>query len=552
MTAGPAQVSPTAAPSADGEEGCDEAPLIRNPVLPGFHPDPSILRVGADYYLASSTFEWFPGVPLHHSTDLANWRPAGHILTRTNLLDLRGVPNSGGVWAPSLSYDDGRFWLVYSIVRTIGRPYKDVDNFLVTAESIEGPWSEPVFLNSAGFDASLFHDADGRRWLARIQWDFRDGHDAFAGIVLQEYDHGLRALTGEPRTVLRHDTLIEGPNLYRRDGWYYLMLAEGGTGWNHGILMARARDLKGPYELDPRGSLLTTRDAPDWPLQKAGHGELVETPDGEWFLAHLASRPVATSDGPRCVLGRETCLQRVEWTDDGWLRLAGGGSLPALEVQGPGGSRSRPWPAVPARDDFDAPVLGDAWSTLRVPVDDSRLSLTDRPGWLRLRGGESPHSLFEQSLVAQRLRSPRCEVSTVLDFRPGHFSQMAGLVCWYDTTTHYYLRVTHSEARGRVLGIVLTDQGRYEELPETELPVDDWPLLHLRARLDHAELRFTASPDGAEWRDVGPVLDASRLSDDYGPLLRFTGAFAGLCAQDLNDRRATADFDWFELRDLTP
>ncbi|MFC9248679.1 glycoside hydrolase family 43 protein [Streptomyces sp. NPDC057136] len=526
---------------------------IHNPVLTGFHPDPSIVRAGSHYYLATSTFEWFPGVPVHRSADLVHWEPVGHILDRPGLLDLRGVADSAGVWAPSLSYHDGQFWLIYSIVRTVGSPYKDVDNYLVTAPAVEGPWSEPVFLNSSGFDPSLFHDEDGRKWLVNLEWDHREGHNSFAGIVLQEYDHERGALIGRPRTVLRQDTLIEGPNLYRRDGWYYLMLAEGGTGWNHGILMARSRSLAGPYELDPEGSLLTTRDAPDEPLQKAGHGELVRTPEGEWYLAHLASRPVHTPDGPRCVLGRETCLQRVEWSDTGWLRLAQGGHHPHLAVPAPRAARNgaAPVPAVPDRDDFDAPVLGPRWSTLRVPADPSWLSLTERPGRLRLRGRQSLHSRFDQSLVAQRLRSADCEATTVLDHHPTHYSQLAGLVCWYDTTTHYYLRVTHDEELGgRVLGLVGTDDGTYQEWPETRTPVDAWPQIHLRARVTGAELRFSASPDGADWRRIGPVLDASKLSDDYGSRLRFTGAFVGLCAQDLGGTGTPADFDSFELRDL--
>lgn len=518
--------------------------LIRNPVLPGFHPDPSIVRVGVDYYLATSTFEWYPGVPVHHSNDLVHWRLAGHILTRPDLLDLRGVPDSGGVWAPSLSYHNGQFWLVYSIVRTVGRPYKDVDNFLTTAPSIKGPWSEPVYLNSSGFDASLFHDEDGRRWLVNVQWDHRDGHPAFGGILLQEYDHDARSLVGDARVVMCHDELIEGPNLYRRNGWYHLMLAEGGTGWEHGILMARSRSITGPYKMDPRGSLLTTRDSPQWPLQKAGHGELVETPAGEVFLAHLASRPVHTPDGLRCILGRETCLQRVEWTDDGWLRLAGGGHRPAVEVPAPQGLPPQPWPKPHARDDFDGDALDARWNTLRGPLS---FSLSERPGWLRLRGRQSPRSLFDQSLVAQRLRSTRCEATTVLDFHPTHFSQMAGLICWYDTSTHYYLRVTRDSQK--VLGVLIADDGRHEEVGDEV--VEDWPLIHLRARIDGAELSFAASPDGLDWHDIGPVLDASKLSDDYGSRLRFTGAFVGVCAQDLGGTGAVADFDSFSLIDLT-
>ncbi|WP_405823539.1 glycoside hydrolase family 43 protein [Streptomyces sp. NBC_01390] len=531
---------------------------IRNPVLPGFHPDPSILRVGADYYLATSTFEWFPGVPLHRSTDLVHWAPAGHVLDRADRLDLRGVPDSAGVWAPSLSYHEGRFWLVYSVVRTVGSPYKDLDNYLVTAESVDGPWSEPVFLNSSGFDPSFFHDEDGRSWLLNMRWDPRAGRPSFAGILLQEYDAQKQALIGLPRTILTHEELIEGPNVYRRGGWYYLMLAEGGTGWNHGILMARSRELAGPYELDPQGSLLTTRHLPDWPLQKAGHGELVCTETGEWYLAHLASRPVATPDGPRCVLGRETCLQRVTWTDDGWLRLADGSRRPSLEVPAPAaaepptGAPARASADTPAsgRDDFDGPVLPGHWSTLRVPATPEWLTLTERPGHLRLRGRQSTHSRYDQSLVARRLTSVRCEVTTVVDFRPADFTQLAGLICWYDTTQHYYLRVTHAEGRGRVLGVIQTDDGTYGEFPDSQLDVDDWPSVQLRARIDGAELRFSASPDGTDWRPVGPALDASRLSDDYGERLRFTGAFVGVCAQDLGGTRAPADFDWFDVREL--
>ncbi|MGI3223784.1 hypothetical protein ACRJ4B_07285 [Streptomyces sp. GTA36] len=144
----------------------------------------------------------------------------------------------------------------------------------------------------------------------------------------------------------------------------------------------------------------------------------------------------------------------------------------------------------------------------------------------------------------------RCEVTTVVDFHPSHFSQLAGLICWYDTSTHFYLRLTHAEDRGRVLGVVLTDDGAYRELPDSELATDDWLLVHLRARLDGVELRFFASPDGADWHAVGPVLDASKLSDDYGDRLRFTGAFVGVCAQDLGGTRTPADFDWFEMREL--
>ncbi|MEY4387870.1 MAG: hypothetical protein RLY20_3153, partial [Verrucomicrobiota bacterium] len=274
--------------------------VIQNPILPGFHPDPSICRVGDDYYIANSTFEWFPGVPIHHSRDLVNWQIIGHALTRTSQLDLRGIVDHGGVWAPSLSYADGQFWLIYTNIRTcgMGRPFKDIGIYLTTARDIREPWSEPTVLNSIGFDPSLFHDDDGRKWLLNMEWDFRKGRHRFAGIVVQEYDPRTGKLVGPQTKILeKANILTEGPNLYKHDGWYYLMLAEGGTGWNHGISAARSRNLLGPYELDPQPSVLTSRDDATLTLQKAGHGELVQAPSGEWFLAHLASRPLKTGAG---------------------------------------------------------------------------------------------------------------------------------------------------------------------------------------------------------------------------------------------------------------
>ncbi|MDR3458293.1 MAG: glycoside hydrolase family 43 protein [Verrucomicrobiae bacterium] len=540
---------------------------IRNPIIHGFNPDPSIVRAGDDYYIANSTFEWFPGVPIHHSRDLVNWKLIGHALTRQSQLDLRGIVDSAGVWAPSMSYADGQFWLIYTnLFNTgMGRPFKDIGIYLTTATDINGPWSEPVGLNAIGFDPSLFHDDDGRKWLANIEWDYRKGRHRFAGIVIQEYDPKQRKLVGPMTKILeKPNILCEGPNLYKHDGWYYLMMAEGGTGWTHSISMARSRNILGPYELDPQPVVLTARDDISLPLQKAGHGELVQTQSGEWYLAHLASRPLITGAGlnqnspdkssiaalhagHRCMLGRETCLQKVEWRD-GWLRLATGGTKPQTEVPAPADLPPHPWPALPERDDFDAAKLEVNWSSLRVPVDESWLSLTARPGWLRLRGRESQHSLHNQSLVARRLQHFSVTIETRLEFAPEHFTQSAGLICYYDTRTHFYLRVSRHEVQGKILGIVLTDDGVYDELMDSQVVINDWKQIYLRAQIDREKLQFSASPDGRAWQAVGPVLDASKLSDDYGTGLHFTGALVGLCCQDLKDHAVWGDFDYFEYR----
>jgi xylan 1,4-beta-xylosidase len=525
--------------------------VIHNPILRGFNPDPSFLRVDDDYYIATSTFEWFPGVQIHHSRDLVHWHLIGHALRDTTLLDLRGIADSAGVWAPSLSWNDGKFFLIYTNVRTCGfqRPYKDTPFYLITADDIQGPWSEPAYLGSAGFDPSLFHDDDGRKWLVNMAWDFRKGHARFDGITVQEYDHKSRRLTGPVTNILRKDALIEGPNIYKRNGTYYLMLAEGGTGWNHGISMARSQAITGPYELDPQASVLTSRDDEKLELQKAGHGELVEMPSGEWYLAHLCSRPLGFGDQRRCMLGRETALQKVIWSEDGWLRLATGGHHPQTEVAAPKDLVETPWPPVPERDDFDGPALRLDWSSLRTPVEKSWLTLQERPGWLRLRGRDSLFSLFEQSLVARRLTAFHVLAEARLEFAPKNYNQMAGLICWYDTRTHYYLRVTHDEKLGVVLGVILTDDGACDELTGSQLIISDWKQCHLRAEIDRQKLEFSASHEGAKWHLVGPVLDATRLSDDYGKnILHFTGAFVGLCCQDMSGGKINADFDYLEMR----
>src|SRR5690606_34497577 len=225
----------------------------KNPILPGFHPDPSILRVEDDYYIAVSTFEWYPGVQIYHSKDLINWRLIGQPLTRSSQLNLIGNIDSGGVWAPCLSYSDGLFYLVYTDVKTRIGAFKDCHNYLVTSESIEGPWSEPIYLNSSGFDPSFFHDDDGRKWLVNMIWDFRKGHNSFAGIALQEYSPEEKKLVGPIRNIFTGSELgfTEAPHLYKRNGYYYLMTAEGGTWYTHAVTVARAKSLFGPYEIDP-------------------------------------------------------------------------------------------------------------------------------------------------------------------------------------------------------------------------------------------------------------------------------------------------------------
>ncbi|GIQ70591.1 glycoside hydrolase family 43 protein [Xylanibacillus composti] len=524
------------------------AGTIINPILPGFNPDPSFLRVGEDYYIATSTFEWFPGVQIHHSRDLVHWELIAHPLQRLSQLNMTGNINSGGIWAPCLSYDEGTYYLIYTDVKSRRGAFKDTHNYLVTAKDIRGPWSDPVYLNSSGFDPSLFHDEDGRKWLLNMLWDFRKGRNAFAGILLQEYSVEARQLIGPVYNIFKGTALglTEGPHLYKRNGYYYLMTAEGGTQYEHAVTVARAKSITGPYETDPAGPMLTSKGHPELPLQKAGHGSLVETHTGEWYLAHLCGRPAAAR---YCILGRETALQRCGWTEDGWLRLADGGNAPSVEVQAPA-IPAAPVKPIPEKDDFDESELSLHWNTLRLPPDPSWLSLTARTGYLRLSGRESMSSLHAQSLVARRQQSFHFEAETAVEFEPEHFQQMAGLILYYDTDDYVYLRLTHLEGVGKVLGIIQSIAGQYDELLDEEVVVEGNERCYLKAVVHRERLQFHYSLDGEAWKNVGPAIGIRHLSDDYADLIRFTGNFVGVCVQDLAGTRKHADFDYFRYKEL--
>ncbi|MDO4297617.1 MAG: glycoside hydrolase family 43 protein [Lachnospiraceae bacterium] len=524
--------------------------FIQNPILQGFNPDPSFLRVGDDYYIATSTFEWFPGVQIHHSKDLVHWELIAHPLERTSQLDMLGEDDSCGVWAPCLTYDKGTFYLIYTDAKSFVGMFKDTYNYLVTAKDIRGPWSEPIYLNKSGFDPSLFHDDDGRKYLVNMAMDYRSYQSKFGGIFLQEYSEEEKKLVG-PRINIFKGTpsgITEGPHLYKHDGYYYLMTAEGGTEYRHAVTVARSRSITGPYEPDPAGHMLTTKHLAGYPLQKSGHGSLVEAANGRWYLTHLCSRPLGTRRV--CVLGRETALQEVVWKD-GWLRLADGTNRPALTVEIPDAKGSQY--SNDLREDFD----GNTWSihlqSLRAPLGELA-SLTERKGWLRLHGAESPNSKYRQAHLAHRQQSFTCEVTTKMEFHPEHFQHLAGLTYYYNTMCYYYLYVTRDEMLGKVLSVIRCDlrEGTHPIGAGVQIPEDG--AVYLRLTTHGETANFSYSVDGENYTQVGPELDALLVSDDYFNKTghnMFTGAFAGICCQDLAGDGCYADFDFVEYRELS-
>lgn len=532
---------------------------VKNPIIPGFHPDPSIIYVDGVYYIANSTFEWFPGIQLHASTDLKHWYLKGYVLTESRLAELRGVPNSGGVWAPCLSYDGEYFYVIFSITRTFEEMVQDTDNYLIRAKSLDGPWSEPMYLNSGGFDASLFHDEDGRKWLVNMRWDNRLGVNHFPGIVLQEVDVENRRMKGAPRLIFKGTSigLTEGPHLYKKNGYYYLMTAEGGTSEGHSVTMARSTQIEGPYEADPENPVLTSSDNPEHPIQYAGHGDLIEDEEGNWYLVHLGSRKALFHN--QSVFGRETFLQKVIWTEDGWLRLADGGHWPKEELELPEKEDKLQGKGIPAGENFfhkytfekQEPDL--RFQALRIPFEEKWMSLTQRPGYLRLKGRESLLSHHEQSLVAVRIEDTDFAAEICMEFKPEHQWHSAGLVFFYHTANFYYFHVSADSEGGRWLHLLARDNKKLREPYPDGIRLGDGDCVYLRGCFTPDGLTFFYKEvEDEEWKPYplaeGEALPVTILSDEYANKCGeqgFTGAFVGMCCQDMTGMGHAADFAYF-------
>ncbi|MCM2680490.1 glycoside hydrolase family 43 protein [Echinimonas agarilytica] len=533
--------------------------LIKNPVIRGFNPDPSICRVGDDYYIVTSTFEWFPGIQIHHSKDLVNWRLLTRALDTVELLDMRGMDNSEGVYAPTLSYADGRFWLCFSNTHACrGGSWMATPCFVVTAESIEGPWSDPISIGNYGFDPSMFHDDDGKKYMVNMIWDGRKNTNYFGGIVLQEFDANNGTLTGPIKNIFKGTELgcTEGPQILKKDGYYYLVTAEGGTEFDHAVTVCRSKSVWGPYEVHPNNPMLTSRFKENARLQRAGHGFFFETQNGEWYMTHLCSRPLKNPEGyqfapqygsGRSILGRESAIQQVSWVD-GWPELAQGGNTPFEEVQAPD-LADCPWPTERAQDHFDEPNINLHYQSLREPFDNSWMSLTERPGFLRLVGRHYLYSRYEQSLVARRLQSFYASAETAMEFNPMSPLQMAGLVVYYAKGSHYFLKQTLNDNGATILQIVQFQDDIYDEYDEVE--IEHLGRVYLKVDLEKVWYQFSYSVDGDSWHKIGPQLNSTPMSDEGGPdVFRFTGTLVGLFAADISGQALHADFDYFDYQEL--
>lgn len=458
---------------------------IQNPILPGFAPDASALHVGEDYYIATSTFEWWPGIEIYHSKDLVNWQWVAAPIARRDMVpsELLGNYNSGSLWAPHLSYADGLFWLVYTDVKS-STAFKDTLNYVVTAPKITGPWSGPTLVTASGFDPALFHDDDGHHYFLNMLFDWRLENPGFTGTVIQEFDPVTRQLVGARKHFYRGTSLgvCEGPQILKKDGYYYLLCAAGGTGYHHAATVARARTL------------------------------------------------------------------------DGWPRLANGTHHPDLVIPAPKAAGNvRQLLDHSERVTF-APdkELPHTFKTLRTPLTpETDYSLTARPGWLRLYGGQTLSSHHKQTLFARRWQHFAFTAKTKIDFAPQNFQQVAGLVLFYDTCNWIYAYITWDERlNARTLQIMRCDFKDFTYGSEV-VPLPDGEI-SLKVCVNGAEAQFYYRADG-DWQPLGDVQPADHLSDDYVETRRgrcaFTGAMVGICAQDMDAHQSHADFAFFDYEE---
>ena len=525
---------------------------LHNPILPGFHADPCICRRGGDYYLVVSSFEWMPGLPVYHSRDLRHWALHAHILTDDLSPNLRGLPSAKGIWAPCLTWceADGLFYCVYGVMNSMNARFFDVNNYLITAPDIRGPWSDPVYLHSAGFDASMLHDDDGRKWVVSLEWETREGYEHPGAIVLCEYLPKEKRIDPHFHRIWRGGTdrgCLEGPHLTRRNGLYYLMCAEGGTGYGHCVTMARAKSVYGPYEGDPENPIVTAHPEPfnlrgnpdhlrpqlfnpESALQKCGHGSYVDLPNGEACLFHLCARPMLPA--LRCVLGRETAMQRMTWTSDGWLRMADGGRLARAEVEAPD------LPSAPPEAEDD-PLSG--WYAPRIHP---RRFAEIHGDAITLRGQESLASTNEASLLARKLTGLHEAYSVRMRFDPIAFQHSAGIVLYYDNMNWLMLRKYFSETLAApAIGLLHVENGVKREYPECRAPAPEGEVA-LKIEINGPETRLYWGAGGA-WNAIGGAFPTDHFSDEYSEYGEFTGAFVGLACVDGLTHSATAVFSRF-------
>lgn len=495
----------------------------RNPVLPGFQPDPSIVAVGRDFYLVTSTFSWFPGLPVYRSTDLVNWRLLGHAIDRPGQVDFTGLGTNRGLFAPAIEHHGGRFWIVNTCIECGG-------NYVITADKAEGPWSDPVWLDFGGIDPSLVFGENGEAWI--VYNDAPPGEPLYEGhraIWIQRFDPVAMRMLPDRKLLVNggldlaeKPVWAEGPHIYRHDGWYYLMAAEGGTADQHSETIYRSRSIEGPYEAGPLNPILTQRNMdparPDR-VEATGHADLVRLADGSWWGVFLATRPFA---GQSTLLGRETYLLPVRWKE-GWPTFLEPGEAVPPVIRKPAlppsaGADWRQW-----RDDFSAP-LSPEWIGLRTPGARQQVVLDRGQGHLvLLPGADGAGGLGKPAFLGRRLRHHAAEYTTRVRFDGAGTGDFAGLLAFMDEA-HFVTFGIEGEDVVLRRRAGAKDDARGVELARTGRRGAGDIELRLELRGGSASA-WTRNSAGAAWRQVATGIDIEPLASVHAGL--FTGLVVG-------------------------
>jgi xylan 1,4-beta-xylosidase len=504
----------------------------RNPVIPGFHPDPSVVRVGEWFYLVNSSFEFFPGVPVRRSRDLVHWELIGHALTRASQLPLAKAGPSRGIFAPTIRYHDGTFYMITTNVSAQG-------NFFVSAKDPAGPWSEPIWIQGqGGIDPSLFFDDDGKVYLTSTGG--APGAPSESGIWQSVIDVATGRLLTAPRLIWKGSggRYPEGPHLYRIDGRYYLMISEGGTEYGHMVTIARSDSPWGPFEACPRNPILTHRNTQmDQPIQGTGHPDIVQDTEGHWWMVFLAFRPVG--GGYWHHLGRETFLAPLAWGTDGWPVVNEGRTI--AQQMTVAGLPEYAAPATPARDEFDGP-LSLAWNWVRNPVAES-YSTSSRAGWLTLKG--TALTLADDgspTFVGRRQEHLRARMTTRIDFAPTREGDEAGLVLYHHPRHRYELGVRRTNGVREVF-VRQTIGTRLSAVTASAPAPGDGPIV-LQVEAEPEEYTLSWGPDADHLTRLDAAVTRYLSSEVAGG---FIGTYVGVYATG-NGQPASvpAAFDWFD------
>ncbi|MDT8862170.1 glycoside hydrolase family 43 protein [Alkalihalobacillus sp. MEB130] len=509
-----------------------------NPVIPGFYPDPSVVKVGeSDFYLVTSSFEYFPGIPIFHSKDLLHWEQIGSVLTRESQFNLEVSRSSGGVFAPTIRYQDGLFYVIVTDVTGIG-------NFFVTAEEPTGPWSDPISIPYGNIDPSLMFDEDGTVYVSIQNGEGKESH-----IIQYEIDCKTGEALTDPVVIFEGDggQWTEAPHLYKINGMYYLLCACGGTGEDHRAIIARSAKPYGPYEL-LECPILTHNKLPEHPIQNIGHADFVEDVNNQWWAVFLGTRPVHQR---YTILGRETFLAPVNWTEDGWPVIdQNEGHVSEIMNSKRLLEGSNMKEHVVNFDDFNEDMLAKSWFHLRKKKDES-YSLIERKGWLRLFG-TADHLHTENgvpTLLCKPQQHVRMEFSSMLGFSPAQDGEEAGLVARLHEDAHYEIGVKRINGETIIFASV-TIQGETKEIGRNSFHSSN---IHLRIRSDEEQYYFDFAQTEDEWKTLGtsPIKYLSKEENGgYGKV--FTGVCLGLYATgNGKESLSPAYFDWVNYTGIT-